>query len=159
MRNDDEPHEVGYGKPPVKHRFEKGRSGNPSGRPKKKQSSGMSIADAVRQELDMTIVVQVNGCKMRLTGREVIAKSVVNKAIKGDTAATRILLGLDSANSNERSKAEAELRDYELSDDLIQQVSEGYLARRALARDQEEKARQEVEKQESKDKETDYDDT
>ena len=26
-------HDVGYGKPPKKHRFKKGQSGNPAGRP------------------------------------------------------------------------------------------------------------------------------
>ena len=33
MRDDDK---VGYRKPPTKTRFQKGKSGNPSGRPKRK---------------------------------------------------------------------------------------------------------------------------
>jgi len=37
MTNDDETpdYEMGYGKPPKSSRFAKGKSGNPSGRPKK----------------------------------------------------------------------------------------------------------------------------
>ncbi len=29
-------YDVGYGKPPAKNKFQKGKSGNPSGRPKRK---------------------------------------------------------------------------------------------------------------------------
>ena len=49
---EDEPPEtqVGYGNPPVHARFQKGQSGNPGGRPKKKHFSG--IADALKQALE-----------------------------------------------------------------------------------------------------------
>ena len=33
--NSNEAYEIGYGKPPKATRFQKGKSGNPSGRPKK----------------------------------------------------------------------------------------------------------------------------
>ena len=35
MNNEKNDYEVGYKKPPVATRFEKGQSGNPSGRPKR----------------------------------------------------------------------------------------------------------------------------
>ncbi len=155
---DDQPPEVGYGKPPVKNRFQKGRSGNPSGRPKKKPASETSVADTIRQELDAKMVVQVNGGKVHLTVREIIAKNVINKAIRGDVTATRMVLNLDSANSNERSKAEADLRDYELPEDLIQDVSEDYLTRRSLARGRQEAEAQENARRESKEAEKAHDD-
>jgi hypothetical protein len=38
--NDDLPipYDVGYGKPPAEHRFQKGKSGNPTGRPRKSKN-------------------------------------------------------------------------------------------------------------------------
>ena len=38
MTHDNENYEVGYGKPPKANQFQKGQSGNPSGRPKKMKS-------------------------------------------------------------------------------------------------------------------------
>ena len=35
-RRPGDPYEVGFGKPPERTRFKKGRSGNPKGRPRKK---------------------------------------------------------------------------------------------------------------------------
>jgi hypothetical protein len=42
---DEREYDVGYGKPPKEHQFQPGRSGNPTGRPKKQPSMQSIIRD------------------------------------------------------------------------------------------------------------------
>lgn len=98
---DDEP--VGYGKPPKASRFQKGRSGNPSGRPKRIRTQ----LEVTRRELAQKVTITENGRKRRLTKAELVAKQLVTKAMKGEAPAMRMLLRV-----NELMDAEA-LRDGE----------------------------------------------
>ena len=53
--------EIGYGKPPKKHQFKKGVSGNPRGRPKGKSSLLSDLNKIVNQKIS----VNLNGQNMR----------------------------------------------------------------------------------------------
>ena len=99
--HDDEP--VGYGKPPKASRFQKGRSGNPSGRPKRTRTQ----LEVTRRELAQKVTITENGRKRRLTKAELFTKQLVTKAMKGEAPAMRMLLRV-----NELMDAEA-LRDGE----------------------------------------------
>lgn len=82
----DEP--VGYGKPPKATRFQKGRSGNPSGRPKRTRTQ----LELFRRELASRVTVTEGGRKRRLTKGELVAKQLVTRAVKGEVAALRMML-------------------------------------------------------------------
>ncbi len=69
---------VGFGRPPRKHQFKKGKSGNPKGRPK-----GPSFGSAMERELSRTYEVPIDGRLVRLTGAELLAKKVFKKALDG----------------------------------------------------------------------------
>jgi hypothetical protein len=65
--------EVGYGQPPTSSQFKKGQSGNPKGRPKKKDPSCIDLSAILTRE------VQVNGKQM--DAREVELRQQVKKAL------------------------------------------------------------------------------
>ena len=81
-------YEVGYGKPPVSTRFKPGKSGNPKGRPR--GSKGFNAL--MRRALSETILVRVNGQLREMSQREVIIKSWIARALKGDARAIERLL-------------------------------------------------------------------
>lgn len=91
-------YDVGYGRPPKHSRFQKGTSGNPSGRPKSK-AVDLNVFWSV---YGRTVTVTMNGRRRRMTVLEAIFVQNSNQALNGDIAAFRQtvaclkLLGLDA---------------------------------------------------------------
>jgi hypothetical protein len=89
---DEREDEVGYRKPPKASQFQKGKSGNPRGRPR--QNPGIV---AVFRKVSKQ-VVQTNGPngKQRMTKLEASVTQLMNKATAGDLKAMKVLLQMAS---------------------------------------------------------------
>jgi hypothetical protein len=85
---EDEPYQVGYGRPPKHTRFKTGKSGNPKGRPKRKPDD-IDIEHLFIEELFRTVTVTIGGRSQTLPAWKVIAKRLVTECIKGDMRAIR----------------------------------------------------------------------
>jgi hypothetical protein len=86
-------YEVGYGKPPRKHQFRPGQSGNPKGRPKGAQN----LATDLKEELEEQIVVSEGGKSRTMSKQRALVKALLAKALKGETRAAQALIALKLA--------------------------------------------------------------
>jgi hypothetical protein len=97
--DDEPPYQVGYGKPPKATQFRKGQSGNRKGRPKKAGATDPS--QAWNKTLAQT-VTGPNGKKR--TVMQASCDALAIKALKGDTAAARIVQA-EAKNAHARNQA------------------------------------------------------
>lgn len=85
---DDQPYEVGYGKPPRQSRFQPGKSGNPKGRPKNAKGFKTIIRAAMLQK----VRVRSGGKERTISRAEALVMKVVELASKDNFKATEKLL-------------------------------------------------------------------
>lgn len=100
-------YEVGYGKAPIDTRFQKGQSGNPSGRRKKPAS----MPEVLQEELNQTITITRNGKRHTTTKMQAAVAGLVNTAIAGDMSAFRVLSVFVQALSASPSVSDTELEE------------------------------------------------
>ena len=98
------PSEVGYGRPPMCHRFQPGVSGNPGG----KKRGTPNLDTLIACELDEKVEVRDNGVVKKLTKREVGVKAMVNKAVQADIKAWGIIFEREIAEVEDDALGEQE---------------------------------------------------
>lgn len=79
---------VGYGKPPLHTRWEKGRSGNPKGRPKCQRD----ITQLLNTLLAQRIVVRTGKTTKRMSRLDHLLHRVFENAVAGDPRLIRLVL-------------------------------------------------------------------
>jgi hypothetical protein len=89
-------YEVGYGRPPIQHRFAKGTSGNPKGRPKTPKGSKRhnTLLESLERLANRKISLVLNGKRTTLSVMEAILVKTQQQALDGKQDAVRTLLGL-----------------------------------------------------------------
>lgn len=92
MMSSNDKENNGYGKPPKSHHWKKGQSGNPRGRPKKKdRSPAQIIADIYNEEVKVTL----KGRTVKLSQFELAVRTVLIKTQQsGSVRELKLLLQL-----------------------------------------------------------------
>ena len=111
----EDTYKVGYGKPPLHTRFQKGRSGNPSGA----RTPRESVSDLLDRIIEEKVEVNEAGATRRMARREVFFRQLVARAIAGDRQHARIL----SEYLLKRQDAPTATGTYETDQFLLEEIS------------------------------------
>ena len=121
----------GYKNPPTGHQFQKGTSGNPKGRPWKKQQSssdpGLDLIASVHRVLGKTISVQENGQYREFTQLDAFSAQHVAQSVNGKPSQQKMLLSLLTHSKHETTEKQTleQLQSYDedLLNDLYDQLN------------------------------------
>lgn len=100
---DDRPYKVGYGKPPVHTRFQKGSSGF-KGRRHKARATLTDLLDGILEE---KVSVTDGGRAQRLTKEEIFLRQLVSRAIAGDRLCSKMLMNYIERRADRPDPAKA----------------------------------------------------
>ena len=101
-------YDVGFSKPPKHSQFQKGKSGNPKGRPRKKTKQhsdpGLDLIVSVHRELRKSVFVQENGKHREITKLDAFSAQLVAQSVNGKPSQQKMLLSLLTLDRHEETE-------------------------------------------------------
>lgn len=85
----DVDYDVGYRRPPANHQFQKGKSGNPKGRPRGRKNLEQMCRDAFLRRIP---VVERDGTQHKMAKVQAMIENVATKAASGDPKQVKLAL-------------------------------------------------------------------